>query len=734
MASSGSFNTTAYSTDYGNACLTFSWSIKSQDATTNQTIINWSVTGAGLNSGHYIKAGGFKVVINGQTVYSKSTDYRIELYTGTVVASGTAPITHTASGSKNFSASVEAGIYYYAVNCSGSGSWELAPILQYPTVSQSEKSVTETTIKMNWSSDSNIDYIWHSTDNGESWDGGYTVTNPKRGVYTIRELSANTDYKVKTRVRSKDTQLITESAALTVRTYDYPHCIEAPEFVIGEPVSLGFYNPLGREFTFNIIANGVQLTHNWTVSGTSYYGLAAESTQNELYESMPDREYASYDVRVTYGDSTRNYEVIDGCRVNPDVCRPTFSNFDYADANADTVNITGNDQLLIKGYSNLVVKIPTEDRMVALNGALPNKYAMDVDTLYQSVDDRDAAIEQPMGAVTTAGVKRINVTAYDSRGLSKTVYKDVTVIEYDEPVINAYIKRLNNSEAQTTLKVSGTYSRVTIDDTDKNSILSAEYRYREIGGEWGESQPLTVTLMSGVFTCNDVVLSLDISKAFEFEIAITDKLETASIMANVGVVQSIFFISTNKKTCYINDVEVPTFNTVYPIGSVYCSSTNTNPSEIYGGTWELIDKGFKSGATIVSQASTEYLSTFRVGSVRGGNTIRLRINGATAQALGDTTTETLGIVDLAQHGLNDADGGFFSYSVYSGVTISDGSNAVMLLYLDSDGELQIADGWTSGGVHSLPSGTPFYFDVTLTVQPSEMLDEFCDKFYWKRTA
>ncbi len=121
MASSGSFNTSSYSNRY----LTFSWWVNSQDIANNKTNIGWKLVGAGSASGYYV-SGNFKVVINGSTVYSSST--RIQLWNGTQVASGSLDIYHDGAGNKSFSASAEAGIYYVAVNCRGSGSWSLPSI------------------------------------------------------------------------------------------------------------------------------------------------------------------------------------------------------------------------------------------------------------------------------------------------------------------------------------------------------------------------------------------------------------------------------------------------------------------------------------------------------------------------------------------------------------------------------------------------------------------------------
>jgi hypothetical protein len=119
MANSGSFTTTSCE----GRTLTFSWSIQSQSIANNTTTISWNLKGSGTSG--YVICGAFKVVINGVTVFNKDQNYRVNVWQDTVVASGTHTIAHATDGSKTFSASASAGIYYYAPNCSGSGSWSL---------------------------------------------------------------------------------------------------------------------------------------------------------------------------------------------------------------------------------------------------------------------------------------------------------------------------------------------------------------------------------------------------------------------------------------------------------------------------------------------------------------------------------------------------------------------------------------------------------------------------------
>lgn len=122
MATSGTFKTSAYD----GACLQFDWSLKSQSTVNNQSVISWTLKGAGIKSGYWYMAGPFKCTVNGTVVYQSNT--RIKLYTGTVVASGELAIGHDTNGAKSFSAYAECAIYVTSVNCKGSGSWSLPNI------------------------------------------------------------------------------------------------------------------------------------------------------------------------------------------------------------------------------------------------------------------------------------------------------------------------------------------------------------------------------------------------------------------------------------------------------------------------------------------------------------------------------------------------------------------------------------------------------------------------------
>lgn len=527
----------------------------------NSSTITWKLSAIGDST--YYSTGPTKVIINGVTVYSEE---RVAWSAGVFPVaqgskSGTLVVPHTNDGTKKITVGFSTAIYTSTVT-EYSDEWTLDPIPRYPSVSQSQNSKTETSITMNWSSDSTIDFVWYSINGGDTWVEVGAV-NAKSGTYTINGLTPNTAYDVVTALRRKDSQLWKGSNKTNIATYDYPYCLATPDFVIGEKPRLTFYNPLGREFKFYVISNGVQIAREWTISGKAYEGLSADSTQALLYATIPNTTSANYQIKTVWGDYTWTTDNGNKISVNESACLPIFSDFTYYD-NGDLIpNITGDSSILVKNLSDLLIVIPPAMNMVARNGATPSKYIASIDTLSVSAvfDETVTAID--VGKISNKGVLRLTVRAVDSRGLSTPIYKDVTVYDYEKPVINADVKRLNNFESQTTIKVSGTYSRLTLaNGADANTIQHVYYRYREKDGAWSQIVELTKTVSNGEYTCNDAVINLDNSKAFEFEILTYDAMGYNTVLATIDVGQAIFFVSSNQKACFINGQKIIMYDVV----------------------------------------------------------------------------------------------------------------------------------------------------------------------------
>lgn len=123
MALSGSVSTSSYSGRY----LKLSWTA-TQDVAANKSKVRWTLEAIGGSAGWYT-TGPVTVTINGSTVYNQTS--RIDQRVGTI-SSGSLDIAHNNDGTKTFSISVRAAIYYSSVNCTGSGSFTLDKIARNP--------------------------------------------------------------------------------------------------------------------------------------------------------------------------------------------------------------------------------------------------------------------------------------------------------------------------------------------------------------------------------------------------------------------------------------------------------------------------------------------------------------------------------------------------------------------------------------------------------------------------
>lgn len=299
------------------------------------------------------------------------------------------------------------------------------------------------------------------------------------------------------------------------------------------------------------------ITRDISKNATSYTFNLTEEERNKLRALCPNSNSLSVretvcavngttEVNASYKDYTMI--IVNG--------NPTFSNFTYKDTNTTVTNVIGTDQALVKGVSTLQATVSSANKMVAKKKATAKNYVATIDDINVSKDYSTSDIVFDLGKIKTAGTKRLNIRAYDSRNNSTLVYKDITVYDYEAPVLNITSTRLNNFEDQTTLTIEGSFSSLKINDVEKNALQSVKYRYREAGGEWNDYVELTPTVDGNKFTCQDVILSLDNTNAYEFEVVATDKLSSTTKNSSVDVGQSIFMISSNKKAVYINGQEV----------------------------------------------------------------------------------------------------------------------------------------------------------------------------------
>ena len=451
MATSGSFNTSGYSSAGYPDHYVFSWTLQSQSIEGNYSTISWQLVGAGGSDIYRYTCVKQKYVIVNGVKQSDSTI--VETKNGTVAFRGTSRINHNEDGTGSFSASAGGAFYYYgSYNSTGSGSWSL------PTI-------------------------------------------PRKAVI-----------------------------------------LTAPDFTDEENPTITYSNPAGSSVT--TLHACISLTgalddvpyRDISKTGSSYTFELTEQERNTLRNACPNSNSLQVRFFVTsviggttyYSTLTRTMTIVNG--------NPTFtaSNVTYQDSNNTTVAVTGDNQKLVQNLSNLLVTITSA---TAQKGSSIASYEATINNLTQTIT---SAGNINFGVINSGSDLELAVKVIDSRGNSTTITKTVTFLEWKLPTAVISLKRRNNYENTTYLKVKATYSSI-----NSNNTISIKFQYKKSTDSSYSSQ---TTIQDNT----QVTLTFNKNYAWDIRVILTDRFGTSTYNTTLAKGSFILFVDTKKLSVGVN--------------------------------------------------------------------------------------------------------------------------------------------------------------------------------------
>ena len=452
-------------------------------------------------------------------------------------------ISHGSDGKKSVTIYWKWGVYSTWAGIlypSGSFTIDLTDIDRTaPTVSFSVGSITTKGFKISATSNATCNKWDYSLDGGETWTNFSTESGTSASV-TLSSLAVNTSYSVKVRARRSYNYVVGTSSAKSVKTLGYAIINSCSAFYSDASTVTVKPNITVYDADFTVAFNFKNGTTTlFTIAkasyaaGTSVRTLTLTAAQRTtLLNAMSTCTSLSLTIEaITYDGSTSIGKSVKSAtaKTSSSTSKPTFTGFTFADV-SELVDLTGDSQTLIQGYSSLKV---TANAATAKNGAYISNYTATI----ANKTAKSTVTEFSLGAVNSSGDLELTVSAVDSRGYSTSVTKTVKVLPYAKPKIKGItLRRANGIDPLIQLSFNGTMSTIKPDgETDVNGWRSVTYRYKETGlgdemedlDNYSEYVSITSDMVrssSGTsfsFATNEL-MSLDVNKSYYFRIVVRD--------------------------------------------------------------------------------------------------------------------------------------------------------------------------------------------------------------------
>lgn len=736
MATSGNFDTESCEGRY----LTFSWSRKSYSVEKNQTTITYKVVGAG-GSG-YVTCGNFKLTLDGKTVYSSAT--RKNVYVGTEICSGEYTFTHNSAGNKNFKAYLEAGIYYIAVNCDGSGSWDLPniPRASTPTLSKDifelDEPITIYTNRLSTSFTHKLAYEWVGNDWVEFAEKvgastGFSLPESLAEAIPNAPVGAG---RIRCETYSGTTRIGTKYVRFNATVPE--DVIPTQEVNITEPTNhIAKYGALVRgKSTLRIRTTGHGV-YNSTIKSYSVYVDGKTHNKADLTtDPVTSLNIVKIAVSVTDTRDRVSSQYTDGFSVLP-YSAPSITGLTVHRCNADgtrndegdyvsaTINVTAsalnnyNETTYTLKYTPLGVTNPTTTEVeltdlantYTVSGYTAEPFLADGNYSWQvelEVED-DFTGSKPVTRKTSVSTASVLMN-WGPDGDNLAIGKVAELPKGFE------VNKHTHFHKQVTGQVLGLGLVTAVPSGDNLNAYTTPGVYHV-----GYNIDAATVVNIPVATAGRLIVSYSTGYSsaylehrfvpFLYGSQPNDEQTWLRYSVDGGTNWGPWFAEAIK---------------AYPIGSCFISDQDVSPAAMFGGAWTRIDKDFTplvgtaTGAFTAGTGVTAGDTRF----ARSGHTLRIR-QALTLTAAPSDTLLKLGTFNWEVLGITEPPMDFYGLSCFT-----DNANGGFMYNVIQSGTVNLTDTLDA----AIATTSTYYLDLTIVVNPGRMVNSFCSKFYWQRTA
>lgn len=432
-----------------------------------------------------------------------------------------------------------------------------------PTVSCTVSNITANGFTISASSSATSDIWQYSLNGGSTWTQ-FSATAGTSATVTLSSLSPNTTYSVRVRARKRTNQVYGTSGTVSAKTLGGAVLLSCGSFsadaaTVSLSLRVTVYNAAYTNYI--TIKNGsttyLSLAGRIWSAGTANRTITLTSSERTtLLNAMASVKAftATIELVTKSGSAQIGSASTCTCTVSTSASNsgPTLSGFTFADSYSTTTAITDNDQVLIQDYSRLTV---TPGTAAARNGASIVSYSAVCSGVTKSNTTGETL---SLGTIGTSGTRDITLTVTDSRGYTASVTQSVTVVPYSKPRVSSVsLRRTNDIETEMQLVFNGSISPITVDGTQKNSLLYARYRYKLTSASSYNSYTSilgSVTATGSSFSFSNLELcNLDSESSYDFHLQIRDQLNSLTSLDLYFVVsQGTPLVALRKKMVGIN--------------------------------------------------------------------------------------------------------------------------------------------------------------------------------------